>query len=152
VIDTEQDGCFVVIFTMNEADVRRVMAHPTTMIGSDGVPAGGKPHPRLYGTFPRVLGHYVREERVLDLPTAIHRMTGMPAAKFKLADRGQLRPNAFADLVVFDPSSIADIATYEDPKRFPAGIRAVYVNGTRVADNGTHTGARPGRTIRRNKS
>ena len=152
VIDTEQDGCFVVIFMMNEADVRRVMAHPTTMIGSDGVPAGGKPHPRLYGTFPRVLGHYVREEHILDLPTAIHRMTGMPAAKFKLADRGQLRPNAFADLVVFDPSSIADTATYEDPRRFPAGIRAVYVNGTRVADNGAHTGARPGRTIRRNKS
>lgn len=86
------------------------------------------------------------------LPAAIHRMTGMPAAKFKLADRGQLRPNAFADLVVFDPSSIADTATYEDPKRFPAGIRAVYVNGTPVADNGAHTGARPGRTIRPNKS
>ena len=149
VIDAEQQACFAVVFMMSEADVRRVMAHPTTMIGSDGVPAGSKPHPRLYGTFPRVLGRYVREERVLDLPTAIHRMTGMPATKFKLAGRGELRPGAFADIVVFDPATIADTGTYEDPKQFPAGIRAVYVNGTRVAADGAHTGARPGRALRR---
>ena len=91
----------------------------------------------------------MREERVLDLPTAIHRMTGMPAAKFKLADRGIIRIGAFADLVVFDPARIADTATYEDPKRFPAGIRAVFVNGTAVARDGQHTGARPGRALRR---
>ena len=149
VVEAEGEGCFVVIFMMDEADVRRVMGHHTTMIGSDGVPAGGKPHPRLYGCFPRVLGHYVRDERVLDLPTAIHRMTGMPAAKFKLADRGAVRLGAFADLVVFDPARIADTATYEDPKRFPDGIRAVYVNGTAVARDGAHTGARPGRAVRR---
>ena len=149
VVEAEGEACFVIIFMMDERDVRRVMAHPTTMIGSDGVPAGGKPHPRLYGCFPRVLGHYVREERVLDLPTAIHRMTGMPAAKFKLADRGVIRPGAFADLVVFDPARIADTATYEDPKRFPDGIRAVFVNGTAVARDGQHTGARPGRALRR---
>jgi N-acyl-D-aspartate/D-glutamate deacylase len=137
---------------MDEADVRTVMAHPTTMIGSDGVPAGGKPHPRLYGCFPRVLGHYVREAKVLDLATAIHRMTGMPAAKFRLADRGVVRPGAFADLVVFDPARIADVATYEDPCRFPAGVTAVYVNGVAVARDGVHTGARPGRALRRARS
>ena len=146
----EGEACFVVVFSMDEADVRTVMAHPTTMIGSDGVPAAGsKPHPRLYGCFPRVLGHYVREARVLDLPTALHRMTGMPAAKFRLTDRGVLRPGAFADLVVFDPAGIRDTATYDDPRRFPEGIRAVYVNGTAVARDGRHTGARPGRPLRR---
>jgi N-acyl-D-amino-acid deacylase len=149
VVEAEGEACFVVVFTMDEADVRAVMAHPSTMIGSDGVPAGGKPHPRLYGCFPRVLGHYVREERVLDLPTAIHRMTGMPAVKFKLADRGVIRPRAFADLVVFDPARIRDTATYDDPRRFPDGIRAVYVNGTAVARDGEHTAARPGRALRR---
>jgi N-acyl-D-amino-acid deacylase len=153
VVEAEEEACFVVVFTMNEADVRTVMAHPTTMIGSDGVPAAGsKPHPRLYGCFPRVLGHYVREEGVLDLPTAIHRMTGMPAAKFKLADRGVVRPGAFADLVVFDPARIRDTATYDDPRRFPDGIRAVYVNGVAVARDGVHTGARPGRALRRGRT
>ncbi len=145
----EGEACFVVTFTMDEADVKTVMAHPTTMIGSDGVPSGGKPHPRLYGCFARVLGHYVREEKVLDLPTAIHRMTGMPAAKFRLTDRGAIKPGAFADLVVFDPARIADVATYDNPRRSPAGIRAVYVNGTAVARDGRHTGARPGRALRR---
>jgi N-acyl-D-amino-acid deacylase len=145
----EGEALFVVLFTMDEADVRTVMAHPTTMIGSDGVPAGTKPHPRLYGTFPRVLGRYVRDEGVLDLPTAIHRMTGMPAAKFRLVDRGAVRPGAYADLVVFDPDRVADVATYEDPCRFPAGIRAVFVNGVAVARDGHHTGARPGRALKR---
>jgi N-acyl-D-amino-acid deacylase len=151
VLAGEGEACFVVLFTMDEADVRRVMAHPTTMIGSDGVPTGGKPHPRLYGCFARVLGHYVREEKILDLPTAIHRMTGMPAAKFALKDRGVLRPGAFADLVVFDPWRIADVATYDEPRRFPEGIRRVYVNGTAVARDGVHTGARPGRAVRRGR-
>ena len=148
----EGEACFVVLFTMDEADIRTVLAHPTTMIGSDGVPAGGKPHPRLYGCFARILGHYVREAPVLDLATAIHRMTGMPAAKFQLIDRGAVRSGAFADLVVFDPARIADIATYDDPRRFPTGIRAVYVNGTEVARDGRHTGARPGRACRRGRS
>lgn len=149
VVEGEGEACFVVVFTMDEADVRTVLAHPTTMIGSDGVPAGGKPHPRLYGCFARVLGHYVREAKVLDLATAIHRMTGMPAAKFQLADRGVVRPGAFADLVVFDPARVGDVATYDDPCRFPTGIHAVYVNGVAVARDGVHTGARPGRALRR---
>ena len=148
VIQEEGEACFVVIFSMDEADVRTVLAHPTTMIGSDGVPAAGsKPHPRLYGCFPRVLGHYVRDEKVLDLPTAIHKMTGLPATKFGFAGRGAIRPGSFADLVVFDPATIADVATYDDPCRFPAGIRAVFVNGTAVARDGQHTGARPGRAL-----
>ena len=152
VVEAEGEACFVVVFSMDEADVRTVMAHPTTMIGSDGVPAAGsKPHPRLYGCFPRVLGHYARDERVLDLPTAIHRMTGMPATKFQLADRGTIREGAFADLVIFDPARIRDTATYEDPRRFPDGIRAVFVNGTAVAREGAHTGARPGRAVRRGR-
>jgi N-acyl-D-amino-acid deacylase len=152
VVEAEGEACFVVVFSMDEADVRTVMAHPTTMIGSDGVPAAGsKPHPRLYGCFPRVLGHYTRDERVLDLPTAIHRMTGMPAAKFQLVDRGAIRESALADLVVFDPARIRDTATYEDPRRFPDGIRAVFVNGVAVARDGAHTGARPGRAVRRGR-
>jgi len=150
IIQEEGEACFVVLFSMDEADVRTVLAHPSTMIGSDGVPAAGsKPHPRLYGCFPRILGHYVRDERVLDLPTAIHKMTGLPAAKFGFVDRGAVRSGAFADLVVFDPATIADVATYDDPCRFPAGIRAVFVNGTAVARDGEHTGARPGRALRR---
>ncbi len=152
IVDAEGEACFVVIFTMAEADVKTVMAHPTTMIGSDGVPTGGKPHPRLYGCFPRVLGHYVRDEKVLDLATAVHRMTGMPARKFQLADRGVVCTGAFADVVVFDPARIDDVATYESPRQTPTGIRAVYVNGVAVARDSAHTGARPGRALRRGVS
>jgi N-acyl-D-aspartate/D-glutamate deacylase len=151
VADAEGEACFVVVFTMDERDVRAVLAHPATMIGSDGVPSGGNPHPRLYGCFARVLGHYVREERVLDLPTAIHRMTGMPAAKFQLLDRGTVRPGAFADLVLFDPARIDDVATYSEPRQSPSGIHEVYVNGVAVARDGYHTGARPGRALRRGR-
>jgi N-acyl-D-amino-acid deacylase len=150
VVAEEGEACFVVLFSMDEADVRTVLAHPSTMIGSDGVPAAGsKPHPRLYGCFPRILGHYVREAGVLDLTTAIHKMTGLPAAKFGLAGRGVIREGAFADLVVFDPVTVADLATYEEPRRFPAGIDAVVVNGVAVSRHGRHTGARPGRALRR---
>jgi N-acyl-D-amino-acid deacylase len=152
ILAEEGEACFVITFVMDEADVRTVLAHSTTMIGSDGVPAGGKPHPRLYGCFARILGHYVRDEKVIDLPTAIHRMTGKPAAKFQLADRGVLRPGAYADLVVFDPARIADVATYDAPRRSPEGIRAVYVNGVAVARDGAHTGARPGRALRRGRA
>ena len=120
------------------------------MIGSDGIPTlTGKPHPRLYGTFARVLGHYARDEGVLPLAEAIHRMTGMPATKFGLVDRGAIRPGSAADLVLFDPLHIDDVATYDDPRRHPTGIAGVWVNGTRVVDDGVHTGARPGRALRR---
>jgi N-acyl-D-aspartate/D-glutamate deacylase len=140
----------VAMHTMNEEDVRRVMRHPTTMIGSDGIPAlGGKPHPRLYGTFPRVLGRYARDERILPLAEAIHRMTGLPAAKFRLQGRGRVAEGAFADLVVFDPATIRDAATFEDPHRPAEGIPWVLVNGTAVVRDGAPTGARPGRPLRR---
>jgi N-acyl-D-aspartate/D-glutamate deacylase len=130
--------------------VRTVLRHPTTMIGSDGLPMlHAKPHPRLYGTFARVLGTYVREQGVLPLAEGVHRMTGLSAARFGLADRGVLREGAFADLVLFDPGAIADVATYADPHRPPAGIARVYVNGTDVVRDGSHTGARPGRALRR---
>jgi N-acyl-D-amino-acid deacylase len=150
VVDVEGYGAIVIIHSMDEADVRTVMAHPTTMIGSDGIPTlTGKPHPRLYGTFAKVLGYYARDEHVLSLDQAVHRMTGMPAAKFGLADRGNINEGAWADLVLFDPAAIDDIATYESPRRHPSGIRSVWVNGTAVMHEGHHTGERPGRALRR---
>ena len=140
------------IVAMDEADVRRVLAHPTTMIGSDGIPSvEGKPHPRLYGTFARVLGTYVREEHLLTLEDAIFRMTGFPAQKFRLTDRGCICEGAYADLVVFEPQVIADIGTYQEPRRYPPGIDYVLVNGKVTADHGRHTGERSGRVLRQRK-
>jgi N-acyl-D-aspartate/D-glutamate deacylase len=149
VVEEEGAGAVAILEVMSEADVRTVMRHPSTMIGSDGLAMGSKPHPRLYGCFPRVLGHYARDLGLFRMEEAIHRMTGMPAAKFRLRDRGVIRAGAFADLVVFDPATIIDTATYDDPRRYPKGIAHVFVNGTAVVSNGTHTGARPGRALRR---
>jgi len=150
IVDTEGEGAVVIIESMSEDDIRTVMAHPSTMIGSDGIPTvGGKPHPRLYGTFARVLGHYTRDVGVMPLQEAVHRMTGLPAAKFGLAGRGIIQPGAWADLVLFDPATINDIATYETPRQHPTGIVAVWVNGNAVVRDGAHTGARPGRALRR---
>ena len=140
----------IVMHSMCEDDVRRVMAHPSTMIGSDGIPSlEGRPHPRLYGTFARVLGRYAREQGVLSMAEAIHRMTGLPALKFGLAGRGSVRAGEIADLVVFDPAAIIDTGTYDDPKHAPKGIAHVFVNGTPTVREGRHTGARAGRTLRR---
>jgi N-acyl-D-amino-acid deacylase len=140
----------VALHSMDEEDVRRVMRHPTTMIGSDGIPAlDGKPHPRLYGTFPRVLGRYARDLGLLPLAEAVHRMTGLPARKFGLEGRGSVRPGAFADLVVFDPATVLDVASFEDPHRPPEGIPWVFVNGSVVVRDGSPTGGRPGRPLRR---
>jgi N-acyl-D-amino-acid deacylase len=145
----EEPGATVVLHSMSEDDVRTVMRHPSTMIGSDGLPTlAGKPHPRLYGTFARVLGHYARDLGVLSLPDAVYRMTGFPAAKFGLKDRGVIAPGAFADLVLFDPATIIDRGTFEDPKQPPAGVRMVLVNGQAVIREGAATDARPGRTLR----
>jgi N-acyl-D-aspartate/D-glutamate deacylase len=149
-VDTdEQHRAIAILDLMDEGDVQTVMRHPTTMIGSDGIPLGGKPHPRLYGTFARVLGHYARELGLLTMEDAVYRMTGMPAHKFGLADRGVLRAGAYADLVIFDPAAIIDTGTYNDPKRYPAGIPHVFVNGVAVVANGRQTNARPGRALRR---
>jgi N-acyl-D-amino-acid deacylase len=109
----------------------------------------GKPHPRLWGTFARVIGHSARELGLFPIEQAVHRMTGFSAAKFGLRDRGVIREGAFADLVVFDPARILDVGTYEDPNHPPAGIHHVFVNGVSVVRDGAHTGARPGRALRR---
>ncbi|MGE4609247.1 MAG: amidohydrolase family protein, partial [Myxococcota bacterium] len=146
----DEPGATVVLHTMDENDVRTVMCHPTTMIGSDGIPTlGGKPHPRLYGTFARVIGHYARDLGLFPLEDAIHRMTGLSAQKFGLRDRGELREGAYADLVLFDPNQIIDRGTFEDPNQYPDGIVRVFVNGTEVVRDGEHTGARPGQVLRR---
>jgi N-acyl-D-amino-acid deacylase len=145
----EDPSVVAVVFGIAEEDVRRVMRHPAAMFGSDGLPStGGKPHPRLYGTFARVLGTYVREKKVLTLEEAIHKMTGLPAAKHRLAGRGQVAPGYRADLTIFDPTSVADLATYQEPRRHPAGIRHVIVNGEVVADDGRHTGKAAGSILR----
>lgn len=146
----EKGEVFVVLNVMNEDDVRTVMKHPTTMIGSDGIPSSiGKPHPRLYGTFPRILGSYVREEKILSFENAIHKMTGFSATKFKLKNRGFIRENYYADLVLLDQSKIADISTYNEPRQYPLGIDYVFVNGQMVVKDGQHTHCRPGQVIRR---
>ena len=137
-----------IYFIMDEADVRRVMAYPHAMIGSDGLPHDRHPHPRLWGTFPRVLGHYVREVGLFPLEEAVRRMTGLSAAQFGLTDRGVLRPGAYADLVVFDPRTVADRSTWAAPTRPAAGIELVMVNGRMVWRAGAGTGARPGRALR----
>ncbi len=138
-----------IFFMMDEADVRKALAYPHTMIGSDGLPHDAHPHPRLWGTFPRVLGHYVREVGLFSLEEAVRKMTSLTARQFGLKDRGVLREGAYADLVLFDPETVRDRATFEDPKQPAAGIEAVWVNGRTVWEGGAHTGARPGRALRR---
>lgn len=135
---------FVVIDSLNEDDVRRVMKEDFVMIGSDGVPTGSKPHPRLHHTFPRVLAEYVRNLGLISLPSAIHKMTGMSAQRFGLANRGFIAEGYAADLVLFDPHTIQDTGTYIEPTTVPTGIKEVWVNGTRVAEDGRSTDRRPG--------
>jgi N-acyl-D-amino-acid deacylase len=141
-----------IYFSMDEDDVRRILAHPDTMIGSDGLPHDVHPHPRLWGTFPRVLGRYARDEGLFPLTDAVHRMTGLTAARFGLRDRGTLAPGRYADLVLFDPATIIDRATFDDPTTPADGIRLVVCNGRAVWTDGAPTGARPGRVIRRRES
>lgn len=133
-----------IYFIMDEADVRRIMAYPATMIGSDGLPHDRHPHPRLWGTFPRVLGRYSREERLFSLEEAVRKMTSLTAETFGLQDRGVLRENAYADLVLFDPASVRDRASFDDPQQPAAGIAQVFVNGECVWRDGASTAARPG--------
>jgi N-acyl-D-amino-acid deacylase len=138
-----------VYFAMDEADVRRILSYPHTMIGSDGLPHDAHPHPRLWGSFPRVLGHYAREVGLFPMEEAVRRMTSLPAERFGLAGRGRLKQNYAADLVLFDPRRVKDRATFEDPKQPSDGILAVWVNGKAVWRDGKSTGARPGRALRR---
>ncbi len=136
-------------FSMCEDDLITNVRHPKMMVGSDGVPdLDGLPHPRLYGTFPRVFAQYVRGREVISLAEAVRRMTSLPAERFGLAGRGRLEPGTIADVVVFDPETIADVATYENPKREPVGVHWVVVNGKLTYDRGRHTGARAGQLLR----
>jgi N-acyl-D-amino-acid deacylase len=115
--------------SISEDDMRRILAHPATMIGSDGLPNDPRPHPRLWGTFPRVLVRYCRDEKLLTLAQAVYKMTGMPAQRFGLPKRGMIREGYYADLVLFDPAKIIDTATFADPIRPAEGIASVWVNG-----------------------
>jgi len=141
-------------FGQLEENVRILMPHPLVVVGSDGdalapygVLAQSRPHPRYYGTFPRVLGRYVREEKVLSLEEAVKKMTSVTAERFGLSDRGVIREGAWADLVLFNAQTVADRATYTDPHQYPDGIAYVVVNGVVVIDQGQHTGALPGQVL-----
>jgi N-acyl-D-amino-acid deacylase len=144
-----EPGATVIIHTMCEDDVKTVMRHASTMIGSDGLPTlEGKPHPRLYGSFARVLGRYARDEQVFPLAEAVWRMTGFPAKKFGFHDRGLLRAGMKADIVLFDAATIIDAGTFADPHKTPKGIAGVWVNGKLAAHGGKATGERGGRVLR----
>ena len=138
-----------VYWTMDEADVQRVLRFEHTMIGSDGLPHDSHPHPRLWGAFPRVLGHYCRDLGLFSLEEAVRRMTGLSATRFGLTGRGILTAGAYADVTVFDPAHVADRATFEAPMTPAAGIEHVFVNGRPVWAEGKPTGERPGRALRR---
>ena len=140
----------MILFIADEADVQTILEHPLHIACTDGL-LGGKPHPRLYGTFPRILGHYCRELGVLELPEAIRKMTSAPAARLGLLDRGIVRPGMKADLVVFDPDRVIDSSTYDDPRRYPEGILHVFVNGRHAVENGQLLEANAGGVLRRGR-
>jgi len=136
-----------IFFIMDEDDVRRILSYPHTIVCSDGISRGKHPHPRVWGTFPRVLGHYARDVGLFSLETAVQRMTSMPADRFGLTDRGRIAEGQFADLVLFDPDRVAEAATFEAPIAPAHGILGTWVNGRSVWSDGTTTSARPGRTL-----
>jgi len=147
----EQTLC--IHFIIDEADIETNLRHDDMMVGSDGIPdLRGRPHPRLFGTFPRILARYVRERGVLSLPEAVRRMTSLPAAIFGLVDRGRIQPGCWADLVLFDPDGVRDTATYDDPQQLPEGIDCVIVNGRVALEGGAGTGAAAGRMLRYRQS
>ena len=159
ILSTDRGATRGLIAAMSEDDVKAFVACPWVLVGSDGraFGPGGPlarelPHPRFYGTFARVLGHYTRDLGMLTLPQAVHKMTGAPAAALGLTDRGVLRAGAAADITVFDPAVIADRATFDEPRQYPIGVPYVAVNGVLVIDDGTHTGALPGRVLRRTRA
>ena len=140
-----------IYFQMDEADVRRILAHPRSMVGSDGLPHDEFPHPRLWGTFPRVLGHYARDLGLFSLETAVHKMTGRTAEVFGLRGRGVVRTGAYADLVLFDPATVRDAADFDHPARPSEGILETWVNGQSAYAQGGATAARAGRVVTRDR-
>ncbi len=158
-IDRSEADTRAVYFAMREKDVRYALTLPWTTIGSDGtalapegILARSHPHPRWYGSFPRILGHYVREERLLTLEEAIRKMTSLPASRLGFSDRGTVAVGYKGDLVLFDPETTIDRATFEDPHQLSEGVQYLFVNGQRVLDRGEHTGALPGRVLRQGKN
>ena len=155
-IEEEEDGVMAVVHNRVESDIRFFMGHPQAMIGSDGnaISPDGlykdfKPHPRFYGPYPRILGRYVREQpAVLTLEEAIYKMSGFPAERMGFKQRGRVKEGLIADLVLFNPDTVIDNATFEDPHQYPTGVPYVFVAGETVIDEGKHTGARPGRVLR----
>jgi N-acyl-D-amino-acid deacylase len=151
----DQGRVDAIYFIMSEDNVRRQLQLPWVSFGSDegsfapeGVFLKSNPHPRAYGNVARLLGKYVREERLVPLEAAIHRLSGLPAANLKLDRRGALKPGHFADIVVFDPATVQDHATFEQPQQYATSVRDVFVNGTQVLSKGEHTGAKPGQVVR----
>ena len=150
----------VLVTSISEDDIRDIVRSPLALVGSDGncvatygTVSQGMPHPRFYGTFPRIIGHYVDELGVIALELAVHKMTGATARALKLRDRGLLREGYRADVTIFDPANFKDRATYADPHRYPSGNRTtVIVNGTIVVEDATHTGALPGKVLRRDRN
>src|SRR5205085_3454084 len=150
----DESGVGTAYFITAEENIRKVLPLPWVSFGSDeasqapeGVFLKSVPHPRAYGCFARVLGNYVREEKLLPLELAVRKMSGLPAANLGLDRRGLLKEGYFADVAVFDPKAIADKATYENPHQYAAGMRHVFVNGVQVLKDGEHTGAKPGRAL-----
>ena len=145
----------MVFHTLEKADIERIFVTSYVMVASDGsaVAPHGKlasdyyPHPRNYGCFPKVLGDFVRDRRLIRIEEAVKKMTSLPSEQFGLDQRGQIQPDWYADLTIFDPDSVADRATFEHPREFPAGIPYVIINGQVVVEQGTHTGNRPGKVL-----
>jgi N-acyl-D-amino-acid deacylase len=155
-IEEEQGSVSIIGHGMSPENVEKVLRHPLVVIGSDGsvmAPTGRaaqtRPHPRSYGAFARVLGYYTRERKLFELPEAIKKMTSMPADQIGLHDRGRIARGLKADLVVFDAATVKDEATFENPHRYASGIPYVIVNGVLVVEHGQHTGAKPGRALRK---
>jgi len=143
----EELAVSMVDFWGREEDVATVMKHEAHMVGTDGL-LGGRPHPRVYGTYPRILGKFVREDGILPLREALRKMTAFPAQRLGLQDRGMIREGLAADITIFDPEHVIDRGTYQDPIQFPEGIKYVFVNGVVVNEKGHHTGKLPGKVLR----
>ncbi|MEK7241438.1 MAG: amidohydrolase family protein, partial [Planctomycetota bacterium] len=152
----EKCRAWILLFSMSEENLEKILPLPFVCIGSDsslrareGPLSEGKPHPRAYGTFSRILGRYAREKGVLSMEGAVHKMTGLPARKLGLKERGLLKEGYFADITIFDPGKITDRATYQEPHEYSAGIEYVFVNGRLTVDKGQHTGALGGLVLKR---